>query len=81
MLYLDGHIWINICSGPIFCRWYQRATPHWLSISPAFASSGCDIDPIVDDFRRYALSSVVIEYYKRILMGSDIPHRRLANLI
>jgi len=35
----------------------KERSPHRLSISPAFASSGCDIDPIVNDFRRYALSS------------------------
>jgi len=27
MLYLDGHVLINIRGGPIFCRRYQRATP------------------------------------------------------
>jgi len=55
MLNLDGHVWINICGGPLFCRWYQRAMPHRLSVLPA--SSECDIDPIVNDFWRYVLSS------------------------
>jgi len=32
MLYLDGHVSINICGGSLFCRWYQRATLHRLSV-------------------------------------------------
>jgi len=56
MLYLDGHVRISICGGPIFCRW--RCIGYRLRVSaPAFVSSGCDIDPIVNDFQRYALSS------------------------
>jgi len=40
MLYLDEYIRISICGCLIFCRWYQRATPHRLSASSAFASNG-----------------------------------------
>jgi len=37
----------------------------------AFASSGCDIDPItVFDATNYRVVSVVIEYYKKILIIS-----------
>jgi len=46
MRYLDGYVWINICGGLIFCRWYQRETPYQLSITPAFVLSRCNIDPI-----------------------------------
>jgi len=34
--------------------------PHRLSASSAFVSSGCEIDPIINDFWRDALSTRVV---------------------
>jgi len=45
MLYLD--VWISICD-LLFYRWYQRAASAIGFVH--LASSGCDIDPIVNDF-------------------------------
>jgi len=68
--YLDGRVWIDICDGSLFCRWYQerrrisyRFRP--LCVKRMWHRSYCER---FSDGTNYQMASVVIEYRKRVLI-------------
>jgi len=66
-----------ICDGSLFCMWYQRATPHRLSVSPALHRKWMWYWSYCKRFfgaTNYRVAGVVIEYYEKILISSVSIH-------